>query len=389
MALTLTIDGVDRRLWYESKSLKLHKEGHEERLAIALVDDEIQAATWRPKNGGEVHITQDGELLFGGVIDSVIEEALAPPNLAGLRWKVNARDWTYTTDVTLVGALTVAAGTPVLTAAENVRATYLADRWNVQPNGPTAGGTLLDELTFDHVTVRAVLDKFTEQTGYFWRINGDCLFAMHPPGSIIGPTFDAATARIINTFEWRKQSLNRYTRLWLAVTIADALKLETKTGDGVRRVFPLDWDVAEAPGQVIETRGGTGTPYPVPGDRWTYDAREQALVQNASAPVLGAGDLLDYSVHAAPARLGPRRRYRGARGRREDHRDDCLGVGDHGDGRGGGGGGAPTRAPAARAGGGRPRDRRRERLPRHGVRDYRRRAPRDRQLSHQDRRHGR
>ncbi len=117
---------------------------------------------------------------------------------------------------------------------------------------------------------------------------------MHAPGSIIGPTFTAANARIITQFGWSKQAIDRYTRLWLAVTVTEALKLETQPGDSARLLFLLRWEVAEPPGAVIEVRSGTGTSYDVPGARWVYDAAQQALVQ-ISGPALAVGDELQYS----------------------------------------------------------------------------------------------
>ena len=208
------------------------------RCPFCLLADAITPATPRPANGQVVHVTQDGELLFGGLINSVAETALAQPNLAGLRWRVTARDWTYVADVTIVLSLEVTAGTDSLALAEMIRATYLDDRWGVLPNGPLAGGPTLPRPP------SAMSRCGRSSTGSRRRraTSGASTATSSSPctrrARSSGPTFTAANARIINQFGWSKQAIDRYTRLWLAVTITEAAQARGATGQRRADVLP-------------------------------------------------------------------------------------------------------------------------------------------------------
>lgn len=143
------------------------------------------ATTYRPDLDQEVLLTEDGSVLFGGLIESLRESGVlgdaGDPGWEKVTTEVIARDFnTLATRRYFSG--TIAAGT--LKHALQGVISYIPD---VAIDPAQVDGPSLSALKFDDVKVEEVLNYLTTLTGYIWEITHEKLLRMYIPGTLTAP----------------------------------------------------------------------------------------------------------------------------------------------------------------------------------------------------------
>lgn len=138
--------------------------------------------TYRPSLDEEVIFMEDGEVLFGGLIEGLSEAGVGDVGLEKIVTTVIARDFnTLATRRYFSG--TIPAGT-LRDALEDVVA-YIPGGVVLDP--AQVAGPSLTGMHFDDVKVDEVLNYLTTLTGYIWEITPNKLLRMYIPGTLTAP----------------------------------------------------------------------------------------------------------------------------------------------------------------------------------------------------------
>lgn len=283
--ISINIGGEEKVDFVDRFTVRITKDDHVERCTFTTFSRDLTSTAYRPTLGMTVHVTQEGQLLFGGTVEEVRDHATDDLNHGATMVDVTCLGYHVLPGQLLV-TTSYGAGAGVLDVAGDLCA-MLTTYFGVV-NIALTGGTALPAIAWDHVTVEAALIEICRITGYIWRINGDKWFTCQVPGTDVGQTFTNANSTVIRSFGWGKSRVKQATRVWTKIgatgTGATAYT-QTWTGDGTRKNFYLNVSPTWAP----ETVSEDGTPVAVPSATWTYDATRTRLVR---ATALGNGVVL-------------------------------------------------------------------------------------------------
>lgn len=298
MAVTVTIASVNKTSSVVGSSLRVSKDDVVEICSFRTFSRDLTSSAYRPVVGSTVRIDQDGSLLFGGIIDEVVDRASNELNAGATEVECRATGYHALPQRVLV--------TAAYAAGEGAYAVYadlcslLTTYYGVTNIGTLTGGVSLPAITWDHVPVSEALNQLNTITAglgvaMYWRINGDKQFAAAELGTDSGQTFTAANAMVIRSFSWTKSQATTLTRVWVKVGqsgMGGTARTQTWTGNGSRVNFYLDVAPSLTPTGVYEN----STPYAVPSATWTYEATRNRLVR---ATPLGAGVTLSctYTIY--------------------------------------------------------------------------------------------
>jgi hypothetical protein len=257
MALTLTINGVDRTSLLLDGSLDVEKVGSTESMRLdILVKNDNGASAYRPEVGMPTRLLHGADLLMGGPIVRVEDRRLGGDT--GTVTRITVRDWMFLAEQIIIEDRYF----PVTAAYElfdDLVTTYLADK-GVTNIGSSTGGPMLPELFVKGETLLSVFLQITEQTGYPFRINGDKECALVEPGSLPAPVTLSATV-VQDGLTWTKDDLVQANRLFLTTGTPESgagpvSHYETRYGDGVQKAFPVNVIPNRSLVGVIDNAGG-------------------------------------------------------------------------------------------------------------------------------------
>jgi hypothetical protein len=242
VALTLTINGVDKTSLLKDGSLDVEKTGPTEscRLDI-LVKADNTASAYRPVVGDVMRLLHNAYLLMGGPIVRVEDRRLGGDS--GTVTRITVRDWLFLAEQVIIEDRYFPP-TPAYELFDDLVTTYLADK-GVTNIGASTGGPALPELFVKGETLLSVFLQMTEQTGYPFRINGDKECVLVEPGSLVWPGGGLTVSNIIDGLTWTKDELVQANRLHLTtgtpeVGAGPITFHETHIADGVMQVFPVN-----------------------------------------------------------------------------------------------------------------------------------------------------
>jgi hypothetical protein len=234
VALTLTINGVDKTSLLKDGSLDVEKTGPTEscRLDI-LVKADNTASAYRPVVGDTAILYHNADLLGGGPIVRVEDRRLGGDS--GTVTRITVRDWLYLAEQVIIEDRYFPP-TPAFQLFDDLVTTYLTDKGVTNISAATTGGPTLPELFVKGETLLSVFLGMTEQTGYPFRINALKECVILEPGSLPGPV-TLTVSNILDGLTWTKDELVQANRLHLTTGTPEAgagpiTFFETHTADG-------------------------------------------------------------------------------------------------------------------------------------------------------------
>jgi hypothetical protein len=243
VALTLTINGVDKTSLLQDGSLDVEKTGPTEscRLDI-LVKADNTASAYRPVVGDVMRLLHNADLLMGGPIVRVEDRRLGGDS--GTVTRITVRDWLFLAEQVIIEDRYFPP-TPAYELFDDLVTTYLADKGVTNISAAFVGGPTLPELFVKGETLLSVFLQMTEQTGYPFRINGDKECALVEPGSLVWPGGGLTVSNILDGLTWTKDELVQANRLHLTTGTPEAgagpiTFFETHTADGTMTCFPVN-----------------------------------------------------------------------------------------------------------------------------------------------------
>jgi len=242
VALTLTINAVDKTSLLLDASLEVEKVGSTERCDLDIVDrDDSTASAYRPAVGDVVRLLHNADLLMGGPIVRVEDRRLAGDT--GTVTRISVRDWLFLAEQVIIEDRYFAPQ-GAFALFDDLVTTYLADKGVTNISSSTTGGPVLPELWVQHETLLSVFTRIAEQTGYPFRINGDKQCALVEPGTLAGPV-TLTTTNILDGARWTQNELRQANRLFLQTGTPESgagpvTHSETHTADGTLKIFPVN-----------------------------------------------------------------------------------------------------------------------------------------------------
>jgi hypothetical protein len=164
MAKTLTIAGVNYLPYYKTNTAKIRETLRKTNVMnLEIVTKGIANA---PQEGGELIFKDGSRFLFGGFISRVQPVEIGKGSV--FNFDVEVSDYSYIFNSKIVRrAYENETLNDIVTdlMGEYVAASYGFNLTNVD-TGPT-----IDTVSFDHITVKAALDKLAKLTGYVWWVD--------------------------------------------------------------------------------------------------------------------------------------------------------------------------------------------------------------------------
>lgn len=290
MIWTLTIAGVPKAIRAGSLNLSDTLNGRTT-AAFAIVSFD---GTYRPAMDAEVIIEEDGDRVFGGLIERATERGFHGGAKPAIETLVSAGDFTAYTDRRYVNE-TIPAGT--LKAALIVVTTYLSSYGVTLAAGQVDGPTL-PELVYEYRPLTEVLNELSTLTAkdgeqFAWTIDAFKVLSMAQPSTMFAPftLFGNTLPLILGDIEVEPKRDHYANRVIVKVpSRTEDNHEETFTGDGLTTVFQLQFVPSATRGYVTsdgiyETLNLTGDADPA---MWTLDPGTNTITRNIGAPALGA-----------------------------------------------------------------------------------------------------
>lgn len=302
MAMVLSVGGIARGI--KRKSLDLSETANSRtnlRVAVDSVD-----GTYRTANGQVTTLVHDGTPIFGGYVLYPEERGLADfgPSITNT---FDAVDWTQLADRRVVTE-TYAAGMTVRDIVDDLRLKYL-DVFSVTLDPTMPAGTVLGEVKFTRLQLTKALSLIAEMAwdeGGYFVINPAKALGMFQVGTLPAPwTITPTTPNHFGDI-WTSKTWDGYSnRIIIEGGIGDkTILLESHFGDGVVRVFTVDYPVKEIIGTIrtstasAEQEHAVGR-FGIDDMPWTFDAATNTLRQRAAETVLGASDWVRLNEYVA------------------------------------------------------------------------------------------
>lgn len=260
-------------------------------LSISFCDE---PGGFRPRDGHEVLVIEDGVRRFGGHLAEPDE--YASPEMDLLFWDCTADDFSAIADRYTVTRVYVAQTVDAI--VKDIIAKDIDSDENITTTGVDEGPTIA-RAVFNDVTVAEAFNQLAELTGRAWWFDANrgahfkARTAVAAPSSLttVGtdPTVQAGTVRIrADRQNYRnKQILKAGKDLTLART-------ETLVGDGTRRVFGVAFPIGATP-TVKESRAGAAFAAKTvgilgvdSGKDWYWNVGLAQVSQDTSGTVLAA-----------------------------------------------------------------------------------------------------
>jgi len=283
-AFTVTIGGVEKDLIRKSLSIDLRIE--ERTIAQFALYDET--AGYHYEQGEAVLIyDQDGDLVFGGIID-VPEEQLVGD---GFVHSIRCIDYHYHADKRIAAESYV--DTDAGDIARDLLVKYLA------PEGITAGtiqdGPEIVSAVVNYVTVSKALDALAEKSGFIWYIDENKELHFEERYTHAAPWIAYSSHMIKGRTKLQhghRQYRNRqYIRGGRAATDP---QVENRTGDGETESFAMGYPLIEAPTVTEDAGGMTVGIKGIDAGKEYYWNKGDNVITAAAAPGIGVALVFSY-----------------------------------------------------------------------------------------------
>lgn len=176
--LTFTIEGVDRTNRVQANSLSIDNSINNRRDTCTFVIRKNTNQTYYPQRNEEVIITDDSEIIFGGVIISTVQKAIIGQ---WVEYEVTCSDFTYDLDSRLV--LERFNNTSIYDIIEYLRDTYAPD-FTIDN---VLGSFVIKSIAFNRITMSDCLDKIASALNYFWYVDYEKDIHFFPKNNEIAP----------------------------------------------------------------------------------------------------------------------------------------------------------------------------------------------------------
>lgn len=296
MIFTLTIGGDAKELLAGSLEITLVANGRSTASFELLSEDR----SYRPALDAEVFMEEDGEVIFGGLVDKPDERGFGSGHHPGITTTVNVVDFAAYTERRFVN-LTIPAGT--LKAALQALVPYLTP-YGVSLDAGQVDGPSLPDLAYDDTRLDAVLNELATLTAdagqpYFWNISHTKVLGMYQPSTqpapfnLVGNTLP----EVVGDIEVETARSDDYAnKIILKVPPQNVLNhVETFTGDGTTYIFPLRYQLTAHRNEVFvngvrETLETIGLGFDL-AVFWQYDPGTNSILRVqtgvANPPALG------------------------------------------------------------------------------------------------------
>lgn len=291
MTFDLEIAGTSKLL--KAGSFNLRETANRRCTASFQIDSEDRS--YRPAEGAEVVIEEDGTRIFGGLIDSPSERGFGGPRHPGISTTVHATDFHVYAERRFVN-LTLAAGT-LKSQLTTLVTTYLAG-YGVTLDAGQVNGPAMPELTYDYKRFDAVMNELMTLTAdagqpFIWEISYTKVLSAYQPSTEPAP-FDLVgndLPEVIGDIEVETRRNDEYAnRIILKVQPkTQAGRIESFTGDGTPGPFSLQYTPTQLYGHILVQSGGGETlaTDPVdPGVQWSYDPVTNSITREAGNTVV-------------------------------------------------------------------------------------------------------
>lgn len=285
MQFELTIAGVAKQL--KAGTFRLTETANRRCTAVFQLDSLDRS--YRPAEGAEVIIEEDGARIFAGLVDRPSERGFGGPLHPGISTTVNVVDFTVYAERRFVN-LTLAAGT-LKSQLSTLVTTYLAT-YGVTLDASQVDGPTMPELVYDYKRLDAVLHELMTLTAdagqpYIWEISYSKVLSAYQPSTEAAP-FNLSgddLPEVVGDIQVETSRSDHYAnRIILKVQPKTELaRVESFTGDGSSDSVTLQYTPFEHRGYV--TYDGifeTLTTTPFAGSAsWTLDMPTGVLTREA------------------------------------------------------------------------------------------------------------
>ena len=288
MAVTITVTGVDRTAAWDRTGELSYEDllNGRNTLRVRLFD---RVGGFRPEDGQEVIVLEDGTRRFGGML--VEPEEYEEPGTGVLRFDASAVDFSAIADRHLVARVyehqTLKA--IVLDIVAHDVAGEGLDTRGVE-TGPT-----IDKAVFNWVPASQAFNELSELAGMAWWVDASKVLHFRERTSIAAPApLDGSTALLgtVRVRPNREQYRNR--QIVRAGTDLTDARTEPFSGDEERRTFTTSFKVGTVPtvevNSVSKTVGIRGVDT---GRDWYWSKGTTEISQDESGAVLTGTDLLE------------------------------------------------------------------------------------------------
>ncbi len=252
--------------------------------------------SYRPAEGEEVTIEEDGNLIFGGLVDKPRERAQAGQKRPGISTLVNCIDFTVYTERRFVNE-TLAAGT-LKSQLTTLRTNYLAT-YGVTLDAGQVDGPSMPELVYDYKRLDVVLNELMTLTAdagqpFIWEISYDKKLSAYQPSTEAAP-FNLVgndLPDVVSDIEVETARSDQYANRIILKVLPSGIQVEREETftEGVD-TYPYEplYTVVKTWGYVthetiFETLRLPADPDPA---SWTWDPVAGTLTRDAGAPGTG------------------------------------------------------------------------------------------------------
>jgi hypothetical protein len=315
MALAVTIAGADWTPQAIIETLRINDRiNTRSRLSLTVI---VRAADVMVSNDGLYFVTQDGQflippslsavdedsspvgasisiaesstVLFGGLIDSYVEQVVIDGNEFVVKREVEAVSYDALADRRLVAASYESGSQTLSTIVSDIVTNFLTGD-GVTTTGVQSGGIIIPRIKFNYIPASKVFDELSSITGWVWWIDDLRVLHFQPRSQTAAPfVVDETNCRNVRLTITMETYRNR--QLVRAGVDLTASRTDNFTGDGTQKAWTLAYPVGEAPtsltvGGVAKTVGIRGVDT---GKDWYYQIGDPVITQDDGAAAVGSG----------------------------------------------------------------------------------------------------
>jgi hypothetical protein len=246
---------------------------------------------WRPRDGDEIFVLEDGVRLFGG---NLIEpEEASSPGLDLLFMDCTGVEYSAICDRRLV-ARTYTDQT-LKQIVLDIVAQDMGDE-GIDTSGVEDGGPVIKKAKWNWESATVAFNDLAELTGMSWWIDQNKVLHFCNRASIAGAPLNNLAVRNGSVRVRRdRQNYRNHQVLRAGAGLTD-LRTETFVGDGTRRTFNTAYKMGTEP--IVTVNGAittVGIRQVETGKQWYWNKNVSELSQDQAGAVLTAGDTLSVS----------------------------------------------------------------------------------------------
>lgn len=246
--------------------------------------------------GENVKISNDGDLIWSGVIDRINKKLPSYPN-AGILYSIQCVSWNYALDKRrIVHTYTSTSFDPDDLTCGNI-VDDIIDKYLGSEGistGVISSGVELNSAVFNYIKPSQILETLCEQSGYIWQINPDKTLDFKPHDSTYFGFNIGSSQMKHNSIQYIEGS-PKYRNTQYVVggfDLTDSLT-EVQYGDSTKQAFVISYPLMQVP---AVTANGTTKTVGILGidttQEWFWNKFSNIVSQNASDTPLSAAQKL-------------------------------------------------------------------------------------------------